>query len=63
MEGITMADERILSVATPDNPALVDRSILEHAFSFAAAADAYSARRYTAKYVLSFLLGRSRTRL
>jgi len=55
-----MPDERPISVATPDNSTLVDRSILEHAFSFAAAADAYSARGYTAaKHVLSFLLGRS----
>src|SRR5579862_5248833 len=49
-----------VSVATPDNSALVDRSILEHAFSFAAAADAYSTRGFVAAaYTLSFLLGRS----
>lgn len=51
--------ERPPSVATPDNPALVDRSILEHAFAFVAAADAYTSRGYPAAYVLSFLLGRS----
>jgi hypothetical protein len=49
--------ERSMSVATPDNPALVDRPILEHAFGFAAAADAYCSRGYPAAYVLSFLLG------
>jgi hypothetical protein len=48
-----------VSVASPDNPALYDRELLEHAAGFIAAADGYCARGYVARdFILTFLLGR-----
>jgi HEPN domain-containing protein len=56
----TMSIDRLAPVTTPDNPRLADAWLIEQAWRFAAAADAYTTRGHIADpHTVSFLLGRA----